>query len=144
MSALKKLLDFADQLPTNTGIEFLQLVQAYQKEMIADKMQLIEGYERIIRGTQNTTPYEVVAIAGTADTLLNEINVGDTVECVSEFAFAQDVAVGTIIHKGYSAIVESVYGGCIYLPYSENMYKKSDFRKVSTLSTNPHQTIEGC
>jgi len=71
MSALKKLLDFADQLPTNTGIEFLQLVQAYQKEMIAEKTELIEGYERIIRGTQNTPPYEVVAIAGTAETLLS-------------------------------------------------------------------------
>ena len=71
MTALKKLLDFADQLPNNKGIEFLQLLQSYQKEMIAEKTELIEGYERIIKGTQPTKQYEVVAVAGTADQLLS-------------------------------------------------------------------------
>jgi hypothetical protein len=144
MSALKKLLDFADQLPTNTGIEFLQLVQAYQKEMIADKMQLIEKYERIIRGTQNTPPYEVVAVAGTVETLLNEINVGDTVECIAEMSKPIDNMLDPICYKGYRTDVVGVYGGSIFIPFSESGYKKSDFRKVSTLSTNPHQTVQGC
>jgi phage-related baseplate assembly protein len=84
MTALTKLLDFADTLPNNKGIEFLQLLQGYQKEMIAEKTQLIEGYERIIKGTQDTPQserigqdmarlgtYEVVAVAGTADMLLS-------------------------------------------------------------------------
>jgi len=84
MTALTKLLDFADTLPNNKGIEFLQLLQSYQKEMIAENHALIEGYERIIRGTQDTPQserigndmarlgtYEVVAVAGTAETLLS-------------------------------------------------------------------------
>ena len=144
MSALKKLLDFADQLPTNTGIEFLQLVQAYQKEMIADKMQLIEKYERIIRGTQNTPPYEVVAIAGTAETLLNEINVGDTVECIKYSCGYLDknkkpILLNTIL------VVDLIVGnyGISFEGYS-GFYDLSDFRKVQTPLTNPHQTVQGC
>lgn len=76
--------------------------------------------------------------------LTDVINVGDTVKCVVEFAIPQDSEVGIIIPCEYTATVQSVYGGCISLPYSENLYKKSDFRKVSTPIVNPIKTVEGC
>lgn len=139
MSAFNKLIEFVGKLPEALQPEYRQLIDNYISER--DRLQ----NERIGQNMATTGNFEVVAIAGTAETLLNdEINVGDTVECVSEFALPQDTEVGVIIPCGYKATVEGVYGGCISLPYSEYLYKKSDFRKVSTPLYNPHQTVEGC
>jgi hypothetical protein len=151
MTALKKLLDFADTLPNNKGIEFLQLLQAYQKEMIAEKTQLIEGYERIIRGTQNTPQYEVVAVAGTADMLLNEINVGDTVELNPNVELSKmDTeyllkdggnikSLNTVTEKNKFSQITG-----IAVNNSNYMHRAELFRKVQTPLSNPLNTVEGC
>jgi hypothetical protein len=148
MTALTKLLDFADTLPNNKGIEFLQLLQGYQKEMIAEKTQLIEGYERIIRGTKDTPQSEVVAVAGTAETLLNdvgEIKYGDVVECIAVCSAPLDCEDDPTLYKGYRIEVEDVFEHYIYLSQGiHSRYKKSDFRKVYTPLSNPLNTVEGC
>ena len=71
MSAFTKLAEFNKQLPQEQGVELLTLIHAYVLESESEKLQLMEQYERIIRAMQDKPKYEVVAIAGTAETLLS-------------------------------------------------------------------------
>jgi hypothetical protein len=71
MSAFTKLAQFNKQLPQEQGVELLTLIHAYVLESESEKLQLMEQYERIIRAMQDKPKYEVVAIAGTAETLLS-------------------------------------------------------------------------
>lgn len=71
MSALTKLLGINSKLPIELRAEHFLLTSELIKEFIQEKINLIDDYERIIRAMQDTKPYDVVAIAGTAETLLS-------------------------------------------------------------------------
>ena len=70
MTAFTKLAQFNKQLPQEQRVELLTLIHAYVLESESEKLQLMEQYERIIRAMQDKPKYDVVAIAGTAETLL--------------------------------------------------------------------------
>jgi hypothetical protein len=143
MSALNNLADFITKLPLELQTEFMQLVDAVTDER--DRLQ----NERISTSQATTGTFEVVAIAGTAETLLNDINVGDTVELNPQIQL-------TTYEKGlfYSCNIK-LYGKYIV----EDVFLKNDikcvvingkkltakyFHKVQTPSTNQHQTVSGC
>jgi hypothetical protein len=143
MSALNNLIQFAERLDGELLSDFQQRINAYMDER--DRLQ----NERIATSQATTGTFDVVAIAGTAETLLNEINVGDTVICVVEFALPyqspyQNTGLDGMIPHGYTATVDGVYNECISFHKSEHLYKKSNFRKVSTPIVNPLNSVEGC
>ena len=64
MTAFKNLLLFSNRIAPELALEFIDLVQAYANEEHKATIALLNDIEAITR------PYDVVAIAGTADTLL--------------------------------------------------------------------------
>jgi hypothetical protein len=147
MTAFKKLLLFSNRIAPELALEFIDLVQAYAAEEHQATIKLFEEIEAIKR------PYEVVAIAGTAETLLNdvtdtnvgEIKYGDTVECIAVCSAPLDCDDDPTFYKGYRIEVEDVFEDYIYLSQGiHSRYKKSHFRKVSTPLSNPLNSVEGC
>jgi hypothetical protein len=72
MTAFKNLLLFSNRIAPELALEFIDLVQAYAAEEHKATIALLNDIEAIKR------PYEVVAIAGTAEQL--SINPIQTIE----------------------------------------------------------------
>jgi hypothetical protein len=146
MSALNNLIQFAERLDGKLLADFQQRVNAYMDER--DRIQ----NERIATSQAITGTYEVVAIAGTAETLLNdvtdtnvgEIKYGNTVECIRGCYPINGSTKYPFILKGETLIVDLVFGkGISFEGYGANYYA-SNFRKVSTPIVNPIQNVSGC
>lgn len=146
MTAFTKLIEFVGKLPEALQPEYRQLIDNYISER--DRLQ----NERIVQNMATTGTFEVVAIAGTRETLMNDINVGDTV-------YLEDT---NIANKGdwqrmnedeitgnelYKVERKEYWFGCLpHLAFEGKQYLHHSiyFRKVSTPLTHPHQTVEGC
>ena len=72
MTAFKNLLLFSNRIAPELALEFIDLVQAYANEEHKATIALLNNIEAIKR------PYDVVAIAGTAEQL--SINPIQTIE----------------------------------------------------------------
>jgi len=72
MTAFKNLLLFSNRIAPELALEFIDLVQAYAAEEHKATIALLNDLEAIKR------PYEVIAIAGTAEQL--SINPIQTIE----------------------------------------------------------------
>lgn len=69
MTAFKNLLLFSNRIAPELALEFIDLVQAYAAEEHEATIALLNEIKAVKR------PYDVVAIAGTAETLLtNPLN----------------------------------------------------------------------
>ena len=144
MSAFTNLLMFANELTPAQSKRFLDLLSAHHEE---EQRQLSILRAELSSGSK---PFEVVAIAGTAEQLLTDvINVGDTVELNPEMQL-------TTYEKGmfYSCNIK-LYGKYIV----EDVFVKNEincvvingrkltakyFRKVSAPIVNPLNSVEGC
>jgi hypothetical protein len=94
-------------------------------------------------------PNEVVAIAGTAETLLGEIQAGDTVELnpnvepnehrINRMRFDGVKSLNTV--KETRTILNELHISCGLCVY---WHPAKYFRKVSTPLSNPLNTVEGC
>jgi hypothetical protein len=145
MSAFTDLLQFATELTPVQSKRFLDLLSAHITEEQRQVNLLLADT------SADSKPFEVVAIAGTADTLLNEINVGDTVELnpnveqtLRDIKYLQK-------DKKYIKCINTVtakynpsYGTFVEINQSMFAHRIELFRKVQTPLSNPHQTIEGC
>lgn len=145
MSAFTNLITFAAKLDGELLTEYQQLINAYMDEKYSLQN------ERIATSQANTGTYEVVAIAGTADTLLNEINVGDTVELnPNEKQSRMDkeylVKDSNRIKSLNTVTDKATFSNGINIKVNKDSYwyRVELFRKVSTPSTNPHQPVQGC
>lgn len=142
MTAFQKLIMFSDKLDGELCTEYQQLISDYMDER--DRLQ----NERLA----NSIKYDVIAIAGTSEQLLTDvINVGDTVELNpnaeqtegdlkylrrdSKYIYSLNKVTSKTSELGEPSIV--LNNGTCWHPLRL-------FRKVSTPSTNPHKTIEGC
>jgi len=65
MTAFKNLLLFSNRIAPELALEFIDLVQAYAAEEHKATIALLNDIEAVKR------PYDVVAISGTAETLLS-------------------------------------------------------------------------
>jgi hypothetical protein len=147
MSAFTDLLQFATELTPVQSKRFLDLLSAHITEEQRQVNLLLADT------SADSKPFEVVAIAGTRETLLSdvtdtnvgEIKYGDTVECIAACSAPLDCDDDPTFYKGYKIEVEDVFEDYIYLSQGiHSRYKKSHFRKVSTPSINPIQTVSGC
>jgi hypothetical protein len=159
MSALTKLLEFNSKLPLELRAEQFLLINDLHNEFKEEKSKLMDKYERIIRAMQDTKPFEVVAVAGTAETLLTdvtdtnvgEINVGDTVELnpneeQSKMDAEYLVKDGENI-KSLNIVTKRKKfeeGVCIEVNNGKYWHRAELFRKVSTPIVNPIQNVSGC
>ena len=153
MSALNNLAAFVYKLPDELQPEFMKLVDA-----VTDERERLQN-ERIANNNATTGTFEVVAIAGTAETLLNdvtdtnvgEINVGDTVELNPNIE--QDVQDKSLLVRDaknifslnkvtYKKVVDNV--SYIEVNNGSYIHRELNFRKVSTPSINPLNSVEGC
>lgn len=143
MSALNNLIQFAERLDGELLADFQQRVNAYMDER--DRLQ----NERIGQSMARLGTFEVVAIAGTAETLLTEINVGDTVELRnSDYNPPNEIRdLDLSFNKVY--LVDDTYidvegTSFVTVEGNSNEILAKRFRKVSTPSINPHQPVSGC
>ena len=123
MSAFTKLIEFVGKLPEALQPEYRQLIDNYISER--DRLQ----NERISTSQATTGTFEVVA-SWYADKLLNEINVGDTVECIRD-CYSIEFDESGIIRAGMTLKVDLVFGEIIGFDTHEKSYSKEHFRKVS-------------
>lgn len=145
MSALTKLAEFVHKLPDNLQPEFRQLVDAVTNER--DRLQ----NERLATLQATTGTFDVVAIAGTAEQLLNAINVGDTVELnpyveptESDNEYLRKDK--DVIKPLNTVTNKETFSDGINIKVNKASYwhRIELFRKVSTPLSHPHQTVEGC
>ena len=143
MTAFQKLIMFSDKLDGELCTEFQQLISDYMDER--ERLQ----NERIATSQANTGTFEVVAIAGTADTLLGDVNVGDTVE-LNPNMFLKSVERGKFYAYNIKTFatyeVENSFteNGVKYLTIKGKKHLAKYFRKVSTSIVNHLNTVEGC
>ena len=138
MTAFKNLLLFSNRIAPELALEFIDLVQAYANEEHDATIALLNDIKEVKR------PYEVVAIAGTAEQLLNDIiNVGDTVECIRA-SYPTNHSGLRIVKKGKRLVVDIVFSSTLVFSGYDNYYPAKNFRKVSTPIINPLNSVEGC
>jgi hypothetical protein len=146
MTALNNLAEFVYKLPDELQPEFMKLVDAVTDER--DRLQS----ERIATSQAITGTFEVVAVAGTAETLLTdvtdtnvgEIKYGNTVECIRGCYPINGSTKYPFILKGETLIVDLVFGkGISFEGYGANYYA-SNFRKAPTPIVYQHQNVSGC
>jgi hypothetical protein len=151
MTAFKKLLLFSNRIAPELALEFIDLVQAYAAEEHQATIKLFEEIEAIKR------PCEVVAIAGTAETLLadvpdtnvGDINVGDTVELINS-NYNPPIEIRDLdlsFNKVY--LVDDTYVDTegtqfVTVEGNSNEILAKRFRKVQTPLSNPLNSVEGC
>jgi hypothetical protein len=136
---------FATELTPVQSKRFLDLLSAHHEE---EQRQLA-----ILRAelSADSKPSEVVAIAGTAETLLNDvtdtnvgkINVGDTVECIHDSYPNTQLEFPPIL-KGTLLKVDTRFSDKVSFQDYYHSYNVDDFRKIQTPLSNPHQTVSGC
>jgi hypothetical protein len=153
MSAFTELLEFVGKLPEYLQPEYRLLIDNYVSER--DRLQ----NERIATSQASTGTFEVVAIAGTRETLLSdvtdtnvgEVNAGDTVylsdtniankgdwQRMNEDEITENESYKVERKENWFGVPHLVFEG------KQFMHPATHFRKVQTPLSNPHQTIEGC
>ena len=144
MSAFTDLLQFATELTPVQSKRFLDLLSAHITEE-QRQVNLLLAYT-----SADSKPLEVVAIAGTAETLLNEINVGDTVELnpnvEADLTERNRLKVDKITESKMFVVMQKHTfdtGACIGFA-GTYWHNARLFRKVATPLSNPHQTVSGC
>jgi hypothetical protein len=146
MSAFTNLITFAAKLDGKLLTEYQQLINAYMDE----KYNLQN--ERIATSQANTGTFEVVAIAGTAEMLLNDFANDNDIVMLSEtnISNTKDVRLlnEDLINEEDKYKVEwreKIENEMHYALFGKTyMHPAKYFRKVQTPLSNPHQTVQGC
>jgi hypothetical protein len=146
MTALNNLAAFVTKLPLELQPEFMELVDEVSDER--DRLQ----NERIATLQASTGTFEVVAIAGTRETLLNDFANDNDIVMLSEtnISNTKDVRLlnEDLINEEDKYKVEwreEIENEMHYALVGKTyMHPAKYFRKVATPLSNPHQTIEGC
>jgi hypothetical protein len=143
MSAFTELLEFVGKLPETLQPEYRRLIDNYVSER--DRLQ----NERIATSQASTGTLEVVAIAGTAETLLNDFANDNDIVMLSETNISNTKDVmrlnEDLINEEDKYKVEwreEIEKEMHYALFGKTyMHPAKYFRKVATPLSNPHQTV---